>query len=281
MRKIAEKVALVAQICLAVIFVIVALLYVLGVIPQATWQEHAVIFVVLAVFAVLFVATSIYLIYMNFSELQNLKRILLYADSKSATTTTLGVVNKIARGCSDKIEGVHIKRTKIRADEKKGYVAMFTVEISAQSVSPSLEQLRCLIEDTFRETLGLVFNTITFEVAKIKQPKADVKKAQKRAQAIADGASEVQDIYQNPTGEKPTDISLPIPADTPTDVATDENDTLDEDPIDTDVAAAQTDVEIDQTNVVEPVDEIVEPTETTDESVLDEETDNTDNETVD
>ena len=218
MRKIGEKVALVAQICVAVVFVIVAMLQAWGVTQQIELQNNIVVFVVMFVLAVIFVGTSAYLVYMNFSELQNLKRILLYADSKSATTTSLKVVNKIALNCADKIDGVRIKRTKIRADEKQGYVATFVVEVSASSVTPSLEQLRCLIEDSFKDTLGLVFNTITFEVAKIHQPKTDVKKAQKRAQTITDGADVVNDIYQNPTGEKPTDISMPLPTIEPTDV---------------------------------------------------------------
>ena len=223
MRKIGEKVALIAQICVAVIFVIIALLYALSIVPQATLENDTVVLVVMLVLAVAFVGTSSYLVYMSFSELQNLKRILLYADSKSATTTNIKVVNKIARSCADKIEGVHVKKTKIRADEKKGYVATFVVEVSAPSATPALEQLRCLVEDSFKETLGLVFNTITFEIAKLKsQPITDVNKAKKKAQAIADGADVVQDIYNNPTGEQSTDIVLPLPTDEPVEVATEE-----------------------------------------------------------
>lgn len=252
MRKIGEKVALVAQICVAVVFVIVAMLYVWGVIPQIELQDNTVVFVVMLVLVAVFVGTSAYLVYMNFSELQNLKRILLYADSKSATTTSIKVVNKIARSCADKIDGVHIKKTKIRADEKQGYVATFVVEVSAPSVTPSLEQLRCLIEDSFKDTLGLTFNTITFEVAKLAQPKTDVKKAQKRAQTITDSADVVNDIYQNPTGEKPTDIAMPLPTVEPTD-GTDEQPI---EPVD-EVSTEQTDdvaVEVADTTSEQPTD---------------------------
>ena len=252
MRKIGEKVALVAQICVAVVFVIVAMLYVWGVIPQIELQDNTVVFVVMLVLVAVFVGTSAYLVYMNFSELQNLKRILLYADSKSATTTSIKVVNKIARSCADKIDGVHIKKTKIRADEKQGYVATFVVEVSAPSVTPSLEQLRCLIEDSFKDTLGLTFNTITFEVAKLAQPKTDVKKAQKRAQTITDSADVVSDIYQNPTGEKPTDIAMPLPTVEPTD-GTDEQPI---EPVD-EVSTEQTDdvaVEVADTTSEQPTD---------------------------
>ncbi len=202
MRKIAEKVALVAEICIAVIFVLTTLLYVLGVIPQVTNGNNAVVIVILIVLTVLFVGLCVYLLYMNFSARQNLKRILLYADSKSATTTTIKVVNKIARSCADKVEGVHVKKSKIRADEKNGYVTTFVVQVSAPSVTPVLEQLRCIVDEAFRQTLGLTFNTITFEVAKLKnEPKVDVSQAKKKAQTIVDNAGEVQDIYQNPTSE--------------------------------------------------------------------------------
>ena len=214
MRKIGEKVALVAQICVAVIFVATSILYALGVIPQVVWQGNAVMVVLMLVLALIFAGTSVYLVYANFSEVQSLKRILLYADCKSATTTNVKVLNKIAKNCSDKIDGVRIVKTKIRADEKKGYVATFVVEVMSQTATPALEQLRCLIEDSFKETLGLVFNTITFDVVRLaSEPKADVKKAQKRAKAITDGVEQVQDIYQNPTGEKPTDVVMPLPTD--------------------------------------------------------------------
>lgn len=211
MRKIGEKVALIAQICVAIVFVIVAMLEVWGD-AQIGLQNNTIVIVVLIVLGVIFVGTSAYLVYANFSEAQNLKRILLQADYKCATTTNIKVVNKIARSCADTVDGVRIKKTKIRADEKRGFVATFVVNVSAPSVTPTVEQLRCLIEDSFKDTLGLTFNTITFEVAKLLQPKTDLPKAKKRAKAITDGAEQVQDIYQNPTGERPTDIALPLPS---------------------------------------------------------------------
>lgn len=232
MRKIAEKVALVAQICVAIVFVIVAMLYAFGVIPQIELQNNAVVVVVMIVLAVIFVGTSVYLLYMNFSELQNIKRVLLYADSKCATTTTLKVVNKIARNCADKVDGVHVKRTKIRADEKKGYVATFTVQVSATSVTPALEQLRRLIEDSFEDTLGLVFNTITFEVVKLtSQPTADVTN-DKHAQVVTESADE------NSTDETACDTVATLTDEQQNDVPTDATETETET---TDVAEETTD----------------------------------------
>ena len=176
---------------------------------------------------------------------------MLYADSKSSTTTSVKVVTKIAKNCADKIDGVSIKRIKIRADEKKSYTATFVVEVSAQTITPALEQLRCLIEDSFKSTLGLVFNTITFDVAKLtSDPKADVKKAQKRAQAITDNVDQMQDFYDNPTGEKLTDVSLPLP----TDVVDEPTDTLIEAPTETEVDIDQTTDVTKEPTVVEQVD---------------------------
>ena len=268
MRKIGEKVALVAQICVAIVFVIVAMLYVAEIIPQNILQDNTILFVMMAVLAVVFVGASVYLVYVNFSEAQDIKRILLHADSKSATTTNIKVVNKIALSCADRIDGVHIKKTKIRADEKRGFVATFVVDVSASSVTPVIEQLRCLIEDSFRDTLGLVFNTITFEVAKIKQPKADVKKAQKRAQALTDGVEQVQDIYQNPTGERPTDVSLPLPIEQ-FDVEQVDDDIADEqvDDIDTQIDTTQADTTELADQTVEELD--IEQVDTADDVVED------------
>ncbi len=225
MRKIAEKVALVAQICVAVVFVIVAMLYALGVVPQIELQNNAVVVVVMIVLAVIFVGTSVYLLYMNFSELQNIKRVLLYADSKCATSASLKVVNKIARSCADKIDGVHIKKTKIRADEKKGYVATFSVQVSAESVTPVLEQLRCLIEDSFKDTLGLVFNTIAFEVVKLtSKPTTNVDQAKKRAQAVTESDDQAPTEPQTDADQVETDetaVTTSDVAEEPAETATD------------------------------------------------------------
>lgn len=256
MIKIAEKVALVAQICVAVVFVIVAMLYAFGVTVQMELPSNAVAVVVMIILAVVFAGTSIYLLYVNFSESQNVKRMLLYADSKCATTTTLKVVNKIARNCADKIDGVRIKKTKIRADEKKGYVATFTVQISATSVTPYLEQLRCLIEDSFKDTLGLVFNTITFEIDKLtSQPTANVAQAKERAQAITENTDQVQDAYENPAGEQHCDKVLPLTKDESADEPAAESEVAtDEQPTD-ETEVAPTDTETPTVNdTEEPVD---------------------------
>lgn len=272
MRKIGEKVALVAQICVAIVFVIVAMLYVAEIIPQNVLQDNTILFVMMAVLSVVFVGTSVYLVYVNFSEAQNLRRILLHADCKSATTTTITVANKIAHNCAYRIDGVKIKKTKIRADDKKGYVATFVVEVSALSVTPALEELRCLIEDSFKDTLGLTFNTITFEVAKLTgQPKADVKKAKKRAQALTDGVEQVQDIYQNPTGERSTDIALPLPSEQ-VDVGIDD-DIIDEqvDDVDTQIDTTQADATEFADQTVDQVDS--DQVDNTDDVVDDDDTD--------
>ncbi len=199
MRKIAEKVALVALIAIAVIFVLTALLYMFGIVPQVAIADSAVVIIIMAVLTVAFVGLAIYLLYMNFSEAQNLKRLLLYADSQSATTTTIKVVNKIAKGCTNKVEGVRIRKTKIRSDEKNGYTATFAVEVSVESVSPVLEQLRCLIEEAFQKTLGLQFNTIKFDMVKYKgKPAIDEKKVENKKETIVENNEDVKQAYQNP-----------------------------------------------------------------------------------
>lgn len=200
MKNIAEKVALVAQICIALIFAVTTLLYIFNVLPQnAALSENGVASVLLAILALAFLGLSAYIIYVNFSENVALKQILLHCDSESATHANAKVVKQIVKNCAKKVQGVRVKKTKLRLDEKNGIVATLKVNVSTHNVSESVDVLRCLVADAFKNTLGLTFNSINFEIRRLKSSyKPDVEKAQRLAKTLTQQRELSADIYEQP-----------------------------------------------------------------------------------
>lgn len=202
MRKIAEKVAIVAQICITLIFVLISILYITGVIGIAQ-GNNSVVIVLMCVLAGVYVALSAYILYMNFSERENIKDILLFCDNESATRTNIKVINNIVKGCTKEVEGVVVRKVRVRSDEKGGFVAIVSVKVSAENVAPAINKLRCLLADSFKNTLGLVFNTINFNIEKLNGKYApNVKEAEKSAEKLQESQKAVEESYSKPL-EKP------------------------------------------------------------------------------
>ncbi len=132
MRKLAEKVAIVAQICITMVFAITTLLDLTMVMPNdETIYNNNVLKTLIIVLFTVYLGLSAYLIYVNFSEKENLKRVLLFCDSESATTTTTKVVKNIVLSCARQAQGVTVKKTKVRADDKKGFTLTLKVNVNA------------------------------------------------------------------------------------------------------------------------------------------------------
>ncbi|MCM1289907.1 MAG: hypothetical protein NC132_03640 [Corallococcus sp.] len=168
MKKIAEKVAIVAQICITLVFVLTTVLYMANAIPQQeNWNQNGVLNVLMIILAVAYLAISAYILYVNFSENANLKRILLFCDSDSATHATVKVINNIVKGCAKQVDGIKVKKIKIRSDEKAGFIATLSIEVTADSVAENVNRLRTLVSKSFYETLGLKFNTVNFNIEKL------------------------------------------------------------------------------------------------------------------
>ena len=200
MKKIAEKVALIAQICITLVFVITTLLYMSNVIPQDTaFTNNGVLVTLLIVLSIVYGLLSAYLIYMNFSERENLRRILLHCDSESATHANAKVVRNIVRSCSQQVNGVRARKTKIRLDEKQGLVITVKVDVDGDNVAHAVDKLRCLLTDSFKNTLGLTFNSINFEINKLKSHYTpDVEKAEQLAKTLTEQKELAADIYEQP-----------------------------------------------------------------------------------
>ena len=200
MKRIAEKVAIVAQICITLVFVLTTVLYMSNVIPQQeNWRENGVLNVLMIILAVVYLAISAFILYVNFSEGANLKRILLFCDSDSATHATVKVVNNIVKGCAKQVDGIKFKKIKIRSDEKAGFIATISIEVTADSVAENINKLRALVARSFYETLGLKFNTINFNIEKLHgRYSPDASLVEEVAREITQEQEESAELYHEP-----------------------------------------------------------------------------------
>lgn len=170
MKKIVERVATVALICITFVFMLLAVLYATNVIPQKEASDNAVAIVVLAVLAAIYVALSIYLLIINFSEGVNVKRILLFHEADSVTRASAKVVNNIIHGCAKEFPQLKIRRTIFRPDDKNGLTATVSLEAKvAEDISAYIPKLKNLLIQSLQDSLGLHLNAINFDVMKLAQ----------------------------------------------------------------------------------------------------------------
>ena len=191
MKRIAEKVVLVAHVCITFVFALLTVLYVTNAIPQEDVSDNSVVLVLLLVLAVVYVGLSAYLLYVNFSEKINVKRILLYYDSESETRAKTSVVDNIVNGCAKQVKELKVQKVKIRLDEKLGLIATIYVKASADNMSESIGRLRKLLIDNFKATLGLTFNAINFEISQLTKKFVPDVKSKKQSEKPATPEVEV------------------------------------------------------------------------------------------
>ena len=200
MRKITEKIAICVQVCITLIFVVTTLLYITGVIPYNDgFRDNGVFVTLLVILAVVYGLLSAYIIWINFSEAEYLRQILLFCDSESATHANVKVIRNIVKSCAKKVNGIRVRKTKMRMDEKQGFGITVKIDANTTSVSEAVDKLRCLIADAFKNTLGLTFNSINFVIRKLKSSyKPDVEKAEKLAKTLTQQRELSADIYEMP-----------------------------------------------------------------------------------
>lgn len=210
MRKLAEKVVIVAQICITLVFAITALLNTTNILynipdngvngaSEPVVVDNGVLTSLIWVLFFAYLGLSAYMLYVNFSERENLKRVLLFCDAESATHTTTKVVHKIIADCAKHTEGISVKKTRIRPDEKQGFAINLKVKVSADNVSETIDTFRCMLADSFKNTLGLTFNSINFEVVKLNtRYVANVRKAEEQAEKLGEQRDIATEIYNEP-----------------------------------------------------------------------------------
>lgn len=209
MRKLAEKIAIVAQICIALVFVLTTLVYTLNIFPQGEYNvEGGVLTAVLIVLGVAYVLLSGFLLYENFSNTENLKRIMLYCDSESATLTSVKVVGNIVKDCAKTAGGISVKKVKLKTDENNGLTLTLKVNVSADVVSKPVDTMRCLLADSFAKILGITFNSINFQVVKLKSGYyPSISKAKEQAEAIAEYREQDIERYNDPIPQQDDDTA--------------------------------------------------------------------------
>ncbi len=200
MRKIAEKVAIIAQICITLVFVITTLLYLFNVIPENTaLSNNGVLATLIGILAVAYMLLSAYIIYVNFSDNEVIQQVLLHCDSESATRASAKVIKNIVKSCAKKVSGVRVRKVKMKLDEKRGLSVTLRVNVATHNVSESIDILRCLVADAFKNTLGLTFNSLNFEIKRLKSSyRPDVAKAEKLAKTLTQQRELSADIYEQP-----------------------------------------------------------------------------------
>lgn len=212
MRKLAEKVVIVAQICITLVFAITAILNTTNVLSNEPYDggfgydgnetvvmDNGVLTSLMWVLFAVYLGLSAYMLYVNFSERENLKRVLLFCDSESATHTTTKVVHRIIANCAKQTDGITVKKTRIRPDEKQGFAIDLKVKVNSDNVSQEIDRFRCMLADSFKNTLGLTFNSINFEVVKLNTHYvASVKKANELAEKLGDQREVTTEIYNEP-----------------------------------------------------------------------------------
>ena len=219
MKKIAEKVAIAALICIAFVFVLTAILYVTGAINNYNTNEfynengeiietpnNSIILTLMIVLAVVFVLVSLYVLYVNFAERENLRSVLLFCDSDSATRTNVKVINNIVKGCSNQVDGIKVRKIRVRSDEKGGLSATVYVKVDAEEVSEKINVLRCLLTDSFKNTLNLTFNTMNFQIDKLNgKYTPDIERAEEIAENLQEDQETMIENYHEPvTAQKTT-----------------------------------------------------------------------------
>lgn len=198
MRKITEKVAVVAQISIALVFAVTAMLYLFNALPNSAAAENGMFGTLIAILAVVFAALSAYIVYFNFSENEALKQVLLHCDSESATHADAKVVKKLVKSCAKKADGIRVKKIKLRLNEQNGLIADLKVDVS-RGVTDSVDVLRCLLTDAFENALGLTLASVNFEIRRLKSGyKPNVEKAEKLAKTLTRQRELSADAYEQP-----------------------------------------------------------------------------------
>lgn len=205
MRRLAEKIAVIALIFVTLIFALTAILYMSNVIPQyGNYASNGVFTILYGILCAVFVLLSGYLLYVNFSTRENLKKMTLYSNAQSATLTNVKVVKKIINSCAKQTGGIAVKKCRIKTDENNGFALYLKVNVTADTVAQPIDTFHCLLADSFQNVLGIAFNSINFEVARLSTGYVPSDKhAQQKADEMAEYREQDQEHYVDPLPEYP------------------------------------------------------------------------------
>ncbi len=207
MRKIADKVVLVAHISISAIFVLVTILMFINVIPLTFDNGLLVIdgfvMALVMILAGIYIALTGYLLYSAFAQRNVVKQVLLYADEYNETNATSTVIRKIANSSAKLVNGVKVKKLRITAGEKGKLHMKLTVTVQSDDVAYTIDTLRCLLVEHYASVLSLTFDSIDFNITHINSNNIpDIDKAQKQAEVLRAGRVIIQEISEQPLVEE-------------------------------------------------------------------------------
>lgn len=207
MRKIADKVVLVAHISISAIFVLVTILMFVNIIPLTFDNGLLVIdgfvMALVMILAGIYLVLSAYLLYSVFAQRNVVKQVLLYADEYNETNATSTVIRKIANSSAKLVSGVKVKKLRITAGDKGKLHMRLTVSVDSDDVAYTIDTLRCLLVEHYSTVLSLTFDSIDFNITHIKSSNVpDLDKAQSKAEVLRAGRVVIQEITEQPIVEE-------------------------------------------------------------------------------
>ena len=245
MRKPLEKIAMIAHAGISFIFVLLTVLILFNILPLNYVEEalvvDSIVLVLVAVLAIFYAGLTVYLLYCVFNQNQLLRYVELYRDSTATVMATSKSIKKMAVENAKRQGSVKVKKIRITSDGKYGLVLKMWVVVKGSEVALTLDTLRCMCQDSFKEVLGLRFSSIDFKVEKIiGQHQPDIETAREQAKTLEAERKYASDCYQDPFCEKctpPQDEQESGEQDAqPTDDDADGEDTQQADPIDEETA---------------------------------------------
>ncbi len=224
MRRLADKVALVAHIGISAIFVLVTVMVFFNIIPLEIAETGLIVtssfvMAIVMILAGVYVALTVYLLYVAFAQRNVVREVLLYSDATNNTNATSTVIRRIAVDNAKVVSGVSVKKLRITSEANGKLHMRITVHIKGNEVAKTIDTLRCLLVDSYATVLALKFDSIDFDIAKIEGSSvADLDKAKAQADVLSAGRAVTQEIFQEPIVEQgsiATEIVQPIQDDKP------------------------------------------------------------------
>ncbi len=166
MNKTAPKIALVAQTCIAFVFVLTHFLYAVNVVSPTVAGGNVTVNVLVAAFALLYALLSAYLLWTVFGKGDGAGKVLLHCDDESSTLADVKVIRKVIRGCQAKVKGLKVTRICITETDKRGYCLKLYVKVPPLHAISAVDEMRCLLRQSFLQTLQVEFRSVDFVVDK-------------------------------------------------------------------------------------------------------------------
>lgn len=166
MNKTAPKIALVAQTCIAFVFVLTHFLYAVNVVSPTVAGGNVTVNVLVAVLALLYALLSAYLLWTVFGKGDGAGKVLLHCDDESSTLADVKVIRKVIRGCQAKVKGLKVTRICLTETDKHGYCLKLYVKVPPLHAISAVDEMRCLLRQSFLQTLQVEFRSVDFVVDK-------------------------------------------------------------------------------------------------------------------